>query len=166
VIGLFVLLVLLLELMKPLAETQNTTHIVKTKTIICIRLVLCMGSFLTISQTHPGHSLAFSLLNRLYTLQPIQIPNTDSKNKNIKHITHITTLMGHIVQFITTHRNIILASISHIARANLFCGAQTYSGFWLDTNNLQSVRLGEYLGLTKTLMIKSIKNAMTNNCMT
>ena len=94
------------------------------------------------------------------------MPNTDSKNKNIKHITQIIALIGHIAPFMTTDRNIITASTSHIARANLFCGAHTYSGFWLDMNNLPRVRLGEYFGLINTLMIKSSKNAMTNSCMT
>ncbi len=95
--------------------------------IICIRLVFCIGSFFTISHTHQGHNLALSLLNKLYTIHPTHIPNTDSKNKNARHMIHITTLIGPIVQYITTDRNIIIASMSHIARANLFCGAQTYS---------------------------------------
>lgn len=94
------------------------------------------------------------------------MPRADSKNKKIRHITQIIALIGHIVPLMTTHPNIIIASISHIARANLFCGAQTYSGFWLDTNNLQSVRLGEYFGLINTLMIKSSRNAMINSCST
>jgi hypothetical protein len=67
------------------------------------------------------------------------------------------------VLFTTTPQNIILDNISPIDRANLFWGAQTYSGFWLDINNLQSVRLGAYLGLIITLIVKSIKNVIINN---
>jgi len=163
---LFCIVGFLFILMRPVADTVNSNQIAKIKIRIWIRLVFCIGSFLTISHTHHGQSLAFSLLNRLSTVHSIQIPSADSKNKNIKHITQIIALIDHIVPLMTTLKNIIIASTSPIARANLFCGAQTYSGFWLDTNNLPRVRLGEYLGLISTLMIKSSKNAMTNNCIT
>lgn len=45
-----------------------------------------------------------------------------------------------------------------IIQAIFFCAAPTYSGFCLLTISLPITRVGEYLGLTKTLITKSVKN--------
>src|SRR5436190_1792939 len=50
--------------------------------------------------------------------------------------------------------------ITPIIHANFFCCAPTYSGVWLLTIKRPIIRVGENLGLIKTRMMKSERNAV------
>ena len=85
------------------------------------------------------------------------MPNADSKNKNIKQIRQIK-LVKIVYEFITTNvKNMIVDKTKPIVQANFFCAAPTYSGVCLLTIQRPIIKVGEYLGLTRTRMIKSVK---------
>ena len=137
--------------------------VVKSITInICVVFIFCIFSFLFMPHTPPGQCFACPGYIRLYILQPIQIPNDVSKNKSIRQKKHIPRLINPLTSYITNRKNIISDNANPMLHANLFCGAPTYSTSWVFTNSLPKIRLGEYFGFMNTLMVKSIKKAVTN----
>src|SRR5450432_1895078 len=54
--------------------------------------------------------------------------------------------------------NIVADNTTPIVHANFFCLAPTYSGTWFLTIKRPIINVGEYLGLTKTRMMKSVRN--------
>jgi hypothetical protein len=56
--------------------------------------------------------------------------------------------------------NIVADRATPIIHANFFCFAPTYSGTWLRTIKRPIISVGEYLGLTKTRMMKSVRNSV------
>lgn len=89
------------------------------------------------------------------------MPNADSKNKNIRQIRQIMPVIGLNAFTIIKKTNIIDAKIMPIIHANFFCLAPTYSGFCLLTIKRPIIKVGEYFGLTKTRIIKSVKKKVT-----
>src|ERR1700733_3780366 len=53
--------------------------------------------------------------------------------------------------------NIVADKKRPISQATFFCAAPTYSGVWFLTAKRPSINVGEYLGLIKTRMAKSVK---------
>ena len=139
-------------------KNNNIKNIIKIK--IWILLIFWISSFCFISQTQPGQSSAFSLWNLLYILQPKQIPKAVSKNNKNKHKTQASIVIGFIILFITSIININIANPNHIDQANLFWGAQTYSGVWFDTKNLPKIKVGANFGFSITLIKKSSKKTI------
>ena len=59
---------------------------------------------------------------------------------------------------ITIKMNMVADRATPIIHANFFCCAPTYSGNWLRTIKRPIINVGENLGLTKTRIIKSVRN--------
>src|SRR5438045_8686746 len=58
----------------------------------------------------------------------------------------------------TIKMNHVADRTTPIIHANFFCCAPTYSGTWLRTIKRPIINVGENLGLTKTRIIKSVRN--------
>ena len=58
----------------------------------------------------------------------MQIPNADSKNRNIKHVKHIRPVIGLKELTILIRISIVNAKTMPKIQANFFCFAPTYSG--------------------------------------
>ena len=72
----------------------------------------------------------------------------------------MTPVIG-LYEFITTIKmNIVAERIRPITHANFFCCAPTYSGVWLLTIKRPIINVGENLGLIKTRIMKSARNAV------
>src|ERR1700691_4005347 len=85
------------------------------------------------------------------------MPNTDSKNRNIRHMRQINPVIG-LYEFMTTMKiNIVPDKATPTIQANFFCFAPTYSGTWFLTIKRPMIKEGEYFGLTKTRIIKSVR---------
>ena len=79
---------------------------------------------------------------------------------NIRHIKQIIPVIGLYELTTTIRTNIIAARLIPILHANFFGAAPTYSGVWLPTINRAIINVGEYFGLTKTRIIKSVRKAI------
>jgi len=88
------------------------------------------------------------------------MPNAVSKNRNSKQTKQVIPVIGLYELTITIKMNIVAESTTPIVHANFFGCAPTYSGTWLCTIKRPSINVGENLGLTKTRMMKSVRNTV------
>ncbi|SRR5260221_14074774 len=75
----------------------------------------------------------------------------------MRQIKQIIPVIGLNAFTITMKVNIIADKTRPIIQANFFCWAPTYSGTWFLTTKRPIISVGEYLGLIKTRMIKSLR---------
>src|SRR5579863_998596 len=76
----------------------------------------------------------------------------------MRHIRHTIPVIGLYELISTMKMNMIPDRATPIIQANFFCLAPTYSGTWFRTISRPMISEGEYLGLTNTLMMKSVRN--------
>jgi len=93
-------------------------------------------------------------------MQPKQIPNADSKNRNTRQTRQVSPVIMLYEFIITRRKNIKPANAIPIFQANFFCGAPTYSGFCLLTIKRPIINAGENFGLIKTRITRSVRKTI------
>ena len=89
------------------------------------------------------------------------MPKTDSKKRNTRQIRQMIPVIGLYELTITIIMNMIADKHTPIIHANLFGFALTYSGSWLPTIKRPVINVGENLGFTKTLIMKSARKMVS-----
>jgi hypothetical protein len=92
----------------------------------------------------------------------MQMPKALSKNISVRQVAQTSMLIGPITFWTTISQSMVTASAQPIAQAKRFWGAPVHSGTCLPTARRPTIMLGEYFGLMKMRIVKSIRKAITN----